>query len=74
MLVGQYDSGLPPYLSQPLAAVVEHVYYYQLPIGHAAIQSYCGLQLATYFLSDPTEPPEAGCLDDMKLHWLLPQG
>ena len=74
MLVGQYDSGLPPYLSQPLAAAVEHVYYYQLPIGHAAIQSYCGLQLATYFLSDPTEPPEAGCLDDMKLHWLLPQG
>lgn len=73
MLVGQYDSGLPPYLSEPLTAAVEQAYHYQLPIGHAAIQSYCGLQLATHFLTDPTQPPDASCIDDMRLHWLLPQ-
>lgn len=72
LLTGQYDGGLPPYLSQPLTDELTQAYAYQLPIGHAAIQSYCGLFLATTFLSDPMQAPAADCIEEMTLHWLLP--
>ena len=69
LLTGAYDCALPPYLSQLLAANLPNGYHFVLPVGHAVAGSLCGLYLTDQFLTDPTTPPDATCIDGMTVEW-----
>ncbi|MEZ4861537.1 MAG: alpha/beta fold hydrolase [Caldilineaceae bacterium] len=69
LLTSAYDCALPPYLSQGLAATLAQSYQYVLPAGHAAALSPCGLYLTVQFLADPTQAPDAACVNEMEIYW-----
>lgn len=72
LLVGAFDPGLPPYLSEAAAGQLSNGYYFTLPVGHGAVFSPCGLQLITTFLADPMTRPDDQCIGEMEILWRLP--
>lgn len=73
LLVGAFDPGLAPYLNEAVLPLLSHHYLYELPMSHGAIFSRCGLFLTFEFLTDPMQTPDAACIDDMGIRWVLPQ-
>jgi pimeloyl-ACP methyl ester carboxylesterase len=73
ILVGAFDAGLAPYLSQSVLPQLTHGYYYELHLSHGAIFSPCGLSLTYDFLADPTRAPDASCVEEMGHDWVLPE-
>lgn len=73
LLVGTFDATTPPYFSRPAAARLSHSYYYELPIGHGAIVTQCGLNLIEQFFADPLQAPDSSCIETMKVEWVLPR-
>ena len=73
MLVNTFDTGLPPYQSRPAADRLPNSYFIELPAGHASVLTTCGVALAKQFLADPTQAPDASCIDEMTPSWVLPE-
>ncbi|NJN82065.1 MAG: hypothetical protein HC802_07125 [Caldilineaceae bacterium] len=73
MLVGSFDPAMQPYFSTEADARFDNGFYYELAMGHASELSGCGLDLMTQFLADPTQTPDASCIDEMTPQWVLPE-
>ncbi|MCE7982084.1 MAG: alpha/beta fold hydrolase [Caldilinea sp. CFX5] len=72
-LANRYDIFYAPAWSR---AAVEHLsngYFYELPASHGAVLTECGLDLIAQFLADPTQAPDASCIDTMTPTWVLPE-
>ena len=73
MLVNKFDTGLPAYLSRPATERLPNSFFIELPAGHGSVLTPCGQQLMTQFLTDPTQAPDASCIDEMTMDWVLPE-
>ena len=73
LLTGHFDSALPPYLSQAMLPLLRHGYMYELPTGHTAVASQCGLGLTVALLATPLTAPDGSCIADMQVSWILPE-
>jgi pimeloyl-ACP methyl ester carboxylesterase len=73
LLVGTFDATTPPSFSRPAAERLSHSHYYELPIGHGAIVTECGLDLIQQFFANPTQTPDSRCIDAMTINWVLPE-
>jgi hypothetical protein len=67
MLSGEFDPTVPPRLAHIAAKGLDNAYLYTFPgTGHGALTgSDCARTMAISFLDDPTQAPDAGCLDAM---------
>lgn len=72
MLVNKFDTGLPAYLSRPAAERLPNSFFIELPAGHGSVLTPCGQNLMTQFLADPTQAPDASCIEEMTPDWVLP--
>lgn len=73
MLAGIFDNTTPPSLSREATTRLSNGYFYELPTGHGLILTECALDLIDQFLADPTQAPDASCIDEMTLNWVLPE-
>lgn len=73
MLVNKFDTGLPAYLSRPSAEQLPNSFFLELPAGHGSVLTPCGQNLMMQFLADPTQAPDASCIDEMTKDWVLPE-
>jgi hypothetical protein len=44
----------------------------ELELRYASILSACPLEMLEQFLADPTQAPDASCIDEMEMNWVLP--
>lgn len=71
MLVGTFDPAMQPYFSVEAAERFTNRFFYELPTGHAIEFTGCGVDLIDQFLTDPTQAPDASCIDEMTPNWVL---
>jgi len=67
LLSGEFDPTTPPHLGEVAAEKLSHAYVYAFPgIGHGALGSGdCPVSMMLAFLDDPTQAPDASCIDEM---------
>lgn len=73
MWVNTFDIFLAPSWSKPLAERLPHGYLYEFPLSHGSVLSACPLETLPPFLADPTQAPDASCIDEMTRDWVLPE-
>jgi hypothetical protein len=68
MLSGEYDPTVPPRLAQVAAKGLDQAYLYTFPgTSHGVFAgSDCARAMAVDFLADPSQAPDAACLDAMQ--------
>ena len=67
LLAGEFDPTVPPALSEVAAEKLTHAYAYTFPgLGHSALgSSACAHDVMLAFLDDPSQAPDAACLESM---------
>jgi pimeloyl-ACP methyl ester carboxylesterase len=73
MLGGLFDPEAPPAISLAAAERLPNSFFYQLPAGHGLLFVDCAVDLMAQFLADPTQEPDASCIDAMPMNWVLPE-
>jgi pimeloyl-ACP methyl ester carboxylesterase len=66
-LSGKFDPTVPPHLSEVAAEKLTNAYIYTFPgVGHSLLgSSPCAHAMMLAFLDDPTQAPDALCLEEM---------
>jgi pimeloyl-ACP methyl ester carboxylesterase len=73
-LESTFDFFTEPSLVQASAKRLSKSHFFSLPTGHVvAWFSPCGDKLALDFLREPSKAPDAGCIGEMKVAWVLPK-
>jgi pimeloyl-ACP methyl ester carboxylesterase len=74
ILSGEFDPNTPPGGGDLVAETLSHSYVYTFPgITHGALSdSPCAQSITLEFLDDPTRAPDAGCIADMRLQFVVP--
>jgi hypothetical protein len=72
-LANRYDIFYAPAWSRAAVTHFNNGYLYELPSSHGAVLNACGVDLIAQFLADPTQAPDAGCIDAMTPNWVLPE-
>jgi hypothetical protein len=68
ILAGSYDPVTPPLYSDEMNRRYTNSYYFILPkIGHGAVMTPCGEQLARDFLENPHRQPVGDCVEALHL-------
>jgi pimeloyl-ACP methyl ester carboxylesterase len=68
VLAGEYDTGVPPFIAQQIPGTLPNSFFYEFPAGaHGQLASYntdseCARSIASQFLRDPRERPDATCI------------
>lgn len=66
VLAGELDPVTPPEYGELVADYLSNGYFYTLPgVGHNIIVEECAGQLASAFLTDPSQAPDVACIADM---------
>lgn len=73
MLVSTFDPFLAPYFSDAAIERFSHGYRFELPVAHLSALTPCGAELLAQFLADPSQPPDASCIQEMGANWVLPE-
>jgi hypothetical protein len=73
MWVNTFDIFYAPSWARPVAERLTHSYLFEFPRGHASILSACPLEMLEEFLADPTQAPDASCIEEMEMNWALPE-
>ncbi|MBN1287002.1 MAG: alpha/beta fold hydrolase [Anaerolineae bacterium] len=68
VLAGEYDPITPPAWGERAAETLQNSYFFLLPgHGHGVTRAgECGALLMVEFLNDPTTPPDASCIDELR--------
>jgi pimeloyl-ACP methyl ester carboxylesterase len=68
VLSGEFDPVTPPEYGQLVASYLSNSYFFELPgIGHDILgASECARSITGDFIADPTQPPDASCIAQMK--------
>lgn len=72
-VANSYDIFYAPSWSREAAKQLTNGYFYELPSSHGAVLTECGMDLIAQFLADPTQAPDASCIDEMPMNWVLPE-
>jgi pimeloyl-ACP methyl ester carboxylesterase len=72
-VANSYDIFYAPAWSREAVKHLTNGYFYELPSSHGAVLTECGLDLMSQFLADPTQAPDASCIDAMTPTWVLPE-
>jgi pimeloyl-ACP methyl ester carboxylesterase len=74
ILSGEFDPNTPPSAGSLVAETLNNAYVYTFPgIAHGALSnSLCAQSITLDFLDDPTHEPDASCIADMGLQFLVP--
>lgn len=73
MWVGSFDIAAVPFFSEPSVAGLPNSYRFEFPRSHGLVLSECALETVKPFLADPSKAPNASCIDEMTLDWVLPE-
>ncbi|HQY90926.1 alpha/beta hydrolase, partial [Caldilinea sp.] len=73
MLGGLFDPEAAPRISQAAAERLSNRFTYELPAAHGLLFMDCAVDLMAQFLADPTQEPDAACIDEMPMNWVLPE-
>jgi pimeloyl-ACP methyl ester carboxylesterase len=67
LLSGEFDPTVPPHLAEVAAEKLTNAYLYIFPgMGHSNLGSgECVTSMMVAFLDDPTQAPDAGCLEEL---------
>lgn len=71
VLAGEYDTGIPPYVSRQIPANLSHSLYVEFPASaHLQLASYnpgsdCARTIASAFLERPFRTPDTSCVADL---------
>jgi pimeloyl-ACP methyl ester carboxylesterase len=67
LLSGELDPTVPPHLAEVAAEGLTNVYLYTLPgVSHSTLgTSECAHAMMLTFLDDPTQAPDASCIEEM---------
>jgi len=68
VLSGEFDPVTPPEYGQLVASYLSNSYFFELPgIGHdILVASECARSITGSFIADPTQPPDASYIAEMK--------
>ncbi len=69
-----FDFCMAPYFSKAMIERFPNNYLFAFPLSHGSLFATCPLEIFNQFLADPTQRPQASCVDQMKLNWVLPEG
>lgn len=74
ILSGEFDPNTPPSAGSVVAEALNNAYVYTFPgITHGALSdSLCAQSITLDFLDDPTHEPDASCIANMDLQFLVP--
>jgi len=70
-VANRYDIFYTPVWSREAVKRLTHGYFFELPSSHGAVLTSCGLDLMAQFLADPTQAPNASCIDQMTPSWVM---
>jgi pimeloyl-ACP methyl ester carboxylesterase len=73
MLVSTYDAFMAPYFTDAAIERFGQGHRFELPVSHLAALVPCGAELVTQFLADPSQSPDASCIQEMTANWVLPE-
>ena len=73
MLGGLFDPEAAPRISHAAAERLSHRFAYELPAAHGLLFMDCAVDLMAQFLADPTQEPDASCIAEMPMNWVLPE-
>jgi pimeloyl-ACP methyl ester carboxylesterase len=67
LLSGEFDPTVPPHLAEVTAEKLTNAHLYTFPgVGHSVLgSSECATSMMLAFLDDPTQAPDASCVDEM---------
>lgn len=71
VLAGEYDTGIPPYVSRQIPPTLSHSVYVEIPASaHLQLASYnpgsdCARAIAAQFLAHPARTPDTSCVADL---------
>jgi len=68
-----FDFYMAPYFSKTMIERFPNSYLFEFPLSHGALFAACPLETFNPFLADPTQRPQASCIDEMTLDWVLPE-
>ena len=74
LMAGQFDSLTPPRWAQEVAATLTNSYLFEIK-GFAHSPTFggeCPASMALQFFDDPSQTPDAGCLEDLKIEFVVP--
>jgi pimeloyl-ACP methyl ester carboxylesterase len=64
LLAGTYDPITPPEWNDNFRKQFDNHYYYVFPkVGHGVVFTTCGLEITQQFIANPTQQPDAACLE-----------
>jgi pimeloyl-ACP methyl ester carboxylesterase len=74
IMSGEFDPNTPPSAGSLVAETLSNSYAYTLPgISHSVLSnSICAQSILLDFLDDPTHEPDASCIADMGLQFIVP--
>lgn len=74
VMSGEFDPITPPSFAAEAAQTLSHSYNFVYPgVGHGALfGGDCPLSMFVDFLGDPSTAPDATCIDNMSIEFLLP--
>ncbi|MBZ0307069.1 MAG: alpha/beta hydrolase, partial [Anaerolineae bacterium] len=74
VMSGQFDPITPPVWGEIAGETLSNGYVYEFPgIGHGSLfGGVCPISMALDFLSDPTQAPNASCMNDMRISFTAP--
>ena len=73
MLVSTFDAFMAPYFTDAAIERFSQSYRFELPISHITTIVPCGAGLMAQFLADPSQAPDASCIQEIKAAWVLPE-
>jgi len=74
-MAGTLDSLTPPRWAREVASTLENSYVFEVE-GYAHSPTFggeCPATMALQFYADPTHAPDAGCLDELRIDFVIPE-
>ena len=68
-----FDIFMSPHFGEVAVAGLSQGHLYEFPQSHGSVFSPCALEMMTQFWADPSQAPDASCIDEMTLNWVLPE-
>ncbi len=73
ILVSTFDAATAPYFTDATIERFSHGYRLELPVSHLATLTPCGAELTAQFLENPSQQPDASCIEEITAAWVLPE-
>jgi pimeloyl-ACP methyl ester carboxylesterase len=71
MLVSRLDAATAPYFSDAAIERFSRGHRIELRASHVSTLTPCGAELMAQFIDDPSQAPDANCIEETKPNWVL---